>query len=187
MNAWERVETELSKATERARTLVDNTPARLFTVRPSVTQWSAAECVAHLSISTEMFLPALRRAVDDARKRGLPSNGDPKMDFLGSILRWFLEPPVRARTKTTPAFVPKSTRAKGEALAEFTTMQNQLTEVVRSSRDLAIARVKLISPFDRRVKYNIYSAFLIIAAHQRRHLWQAEQAVAALRRAQTID
>jgi hypothetical protein len=67
MNAWDTVDTELSAATERARTLVDNTPGRLFTVRPALTQWSAAECLAHLSISTEMFLPILRKTLDDAR------------------------------------------------------------------------------------------------------------------------
>ena len=42
-------------------------------------------------------------------------------------------------------------------------------------------------PFDSRVKYNVYSAFLIVAAHQRRHLWQAEQAIDSLRKKQTID
>jgi hypothetical protein len=42
--------------------------------------------------------------------------------------------------------------------------------------------MKIISPFDRRVRYNVFSAFRIVVAHQRRHLWQAEQAVASLRR-----
>ncbi len=180
MNAWERIETELNQATLRARTLVDSIPARLFTVRPSPSQWSAAECIAHLSISTEMFIPLLRNAIETARLRGA-AEGEPTMDILGRILRWFLEPPVRAKTKTVPAAVPKSTRAKGEALGEFTSQQNQLLELLHASRNLPIGKVKLISPFDTRIKYNVYSAFLIIAAHQRRHLWQAEQAIAALR------
>lgn len=187
MNAWDRVESEIAAATDRARSLVDGTPARLFTVRPSLTQWSAAECLAHLSVSSEMFLPILRRSLDDARSRHLTAAGDPRMDVFGRILRWFLEPPVRSRVKTTAAFVPKSIRAKSEALAEFAALQTQLTDVLRSAHGLPIGRLKIVSPFDSRVKYNVYSAFLILTAHQRRHLWQAEQAVAALRRAQTID
>jgi hypothetical protein len=39
----------------------------------------------------------------------------------------------------------------------------------------------MISPFDSRVRYNLFSAFRIIAAHQRRHLWQAEQAIGSLK------
>ncbi len=176
------VENELTDATERARRLVDNTPARLFTVRPALTQWSAAECLSHLSISTELFLPVLRKAADAARSRGLSGNGAPRMDILGAILRWFLEPPVRSRMKTTAALVPRSIRAKAEALAEFSMLQSQLLEFIRSVRDLPIGKLKIVSPFDSRVRYNIYSAFRIVAAHQRRHLWQAEQAVEALRR-----
>jgi hypothetical protein len=185
-DAIEILESELNAATDRARALVDNTPARLFTVRPSLTQWSAAECLSHLSISTEMFLPVLRKAADDARSRGLTGNGAPTMDLLGRILKWFLEPPVRSRMKTTAAFVPRSIRAKAEAFAEFSILQSQLIDLLRSTRDLPIGKVKIISPFDSRVRYNIYSAFRIVAAHQRRHLWQAEQAVAALQRLQSI-
>jgi len=187
MNAWDQAESELNDATQRARTLVDNTPARLFTVRPSLTQWSAAECLAHLSVTTEMFLPVLRKAVDEARARHLTSNGTPSMGVVARILRWFLEPPVRARIKTTTAFVPRSVRAKSEALAEFSALQTQLVNLLRSTQDVAIGKVKIISPFDSRVKYNVYSAFLIVAAHQRRHLWQAEQAIDSLRKKQTID
>ena len=187
MNAWERVETELTAATDRARSLVDSTPGRLFTVRPALTQWSAAECIAHLSISTEMFLPVLKKVLEDARHHHMTGDTNPRMDVLGRILRWFLEPPVRSRVKTTAAFVPKAIRAKSEALAEFAALQTQLMDLFRSTHDLPIGKLKIVSPFDSRVKYNIYSAFLILAAHQRRHLWQAEQAVSALRRAQSID
>jgi hypothetical protein len=186
-DAIEVVENELKAATERARTLVDTTPARLFTVRPSLTQWSAAECLSHLSISTEMFLPVLKRAADDARSRGLSASSVPSMDVLGRILKWFLEPPVRSRMKTTAAFVPRSIRAKAEALAEFSMLQSQLIDLLRSIRDLPIGKLKIVSPFDSRVRYNVYSAFRIVAAHQRRHLWQAEQAVAALQRAQAAS
>jgi hypothetical protein len=187
MTAWERAESELNDATTRATTLIDDVPGRLFTVRPTVTQWSAAECVAHLSISTEMFLPVLRRVLDDARTHAHAADGEPKMDILGRVLRWFLEPPVRTRVKTTPAFVPKSIRAKGEAIAEFTALQVQLIDQLRAARDLSAGKTRIVSPFDRRVKYNVYSGFMILAAHQRRHLWQAEQAIAVLRKKQTVD
>jgi len=102
------------------------------------------------------------------------------MDWLGATLRWFLEPPVRSRVKAAARFVPRAVRAKAETLAEFTSLQQKLLDVLHDARDLDLAGIRVVSPFDRRVKYNLYSAFRIIAAHERRHLWQAEQAVAAL-------
>ncbi len=178
----EALEKELNEATRRAWTLVQSTEGRLFTVRPNTQSWSAAECLGHLSISTEMFLPILRNALDqtkDQPKKG-KSNGKPRMDVIGRVLAWFLEPPIRTRVKTAAPFVPKSTRAKAEAFSEFAALQEKLIDILRQARR-ADLRTKIVSPFDKRIRYNLYSAFRIVAAHERRHLWQAEQAVAALR------
>ena len=176
------VERELNETTRRAWTLVHSTDGRLFTVRPSNASWSAAECIAHLSISTEMFLPVLREAIDDARRRGLAAKSVPKMDVLGRVLKWFLEPPIRQRVKTSAPFVPRAVRAKSEAFGEFASLQEKLVELLNASRGLNLQKMKIVSPFDKRVRYNAFSAFRIVVAHQRRHLWQAEQAVAQLAR-----
>lgn len=181
-DAIEEVEKELTEATQRAWSLVQSTDGRLFTVRPNTQSWSAAECLSHLSISTQMFLPVLQKALDDARKRGFLARGKMKMDLIGRVLRWFLEPPIRQRVKTAAPFVPRSVRAKADAFGEFANLQSRLTEMLSAARDLDLSRVKIVSPFDKRVRYNVYSAFRILVAHQRRHLWQAEQAVAALRK-----
>ena len=178
---WSAVEQELDTATEQARRLVDATPGRLFTVRPSPSAWSAAECLSHLSISSEAFLPVLRKAIDDGRTKGLRAGKPPKMDLLGRILRWFLEPPIRSKVKTAAPFVPRAVRAKAAAISEFTSLQNTLKQLLAEARELDARKMRIVSPFDKRVKYNVYSAFRIVAAHQRRHLWQAEQAVNALK------
>lgn len=180
VDAADEIEAELNAATEQARRLIDSTDGRLFTVRPHPSSWSASECIAHLNLSTELFLPVLGPTIDDAQKRKLVAKKPPKMDLLGRVLRWFLEPPIRQRMKTSAPFVPKSIRAKAESFAEFVALQNQLIDLARAARGLDLG-LRIVSPFDKRVKYNLYSAFRIVAAHQRRHLWQAEQAVAALR------
>ena len=174
------LESEINEASERARRLVEMTDGRRFTVRPSPTRWSAAECIAHLSLATESFLPVLRAAIDEARQKSITSDKAPQMDVMGRVLRWLMEPPARTHFKTTAPFVPRAIRAKAEALAEFLSLQKRLLEFLHDARGLDFNRMRLVSPFDRRVKYNLFSAIRIIAAHQRRHLWQAEQAVAEL-------
>lgn len=183
MDAIEAAEVELNDATARAWKLINSTDGRLFTVRPQPASWSAAECLAHLSVSSEMFLPVIRTAVDDGRRNGLTAKQkkEPTMDLLGRVLRWAMEPPIRKRYKTTAPFVPKSVRAKADAFGEFAALQSKLIDLLHDARGLDLTKIRITSPFDRRVRYNLYSAFRILTAHQRRHLWQAEQAVAALR------
>ena len=48
---------------------------------------------------------------------------------------------------------------------------------IRKGRDLN--RLKIVSPFGARLSYNVYSAFRVLAAHERRHVWQAERAAGA--------
>ncbi len=175
------VEAEFSEATSRAWNLVRSTDARLFTVRPNPASWSAAECLAHLTIASEMFLPPLHLAIEEVRSRGGRSDKPPKMDVVGRVMRWFLEPPMRKRVQTTAPLVPRSIRAKSEAFGQFAALQEKLIELLRSGRGLDLDKARIVSPFDTRVKYNAFSAFRIIVAHQRRHLWQAEHAIAALR------
>lgn len=179
MDPIEAVEKELNEATRRAWSLVQTTDGRLFTVRPQPSRWSAAECLAHLSISTEQFLPVLRKALDKGRKG--KAKRSPRMDLLGGILRWFLEPPIRRRMKTAAPFVPKSTRAKADAFGDFAALQEKLIDLLREAREGDL-REKIVSPFDKRLRFNLYSAFRIVAAHERRHLWQAEQTIAELRK-----
>ncbi len=182
MDSIEGLEKELNEATHRAWTLVQTTDGRLFTVRPNPSSWSAAECLSHLSLSSALFMPALQAAIDDARKRGITATDKPaRMDLLGRVLRWFLEPPIRQRLKAAAPFVPRSVRAKAEAFGEFASLQSKIGELLTAARGIDLGRVKIPSPFDKRVRFNLYSALRILIAHQRRHLWQAEQAVAALR------
>ena len=178
----EEVESELSEATSRAWQLVRSTDGRLFTVRPTPRDWSAAECLAHLSLSSEQFLPVLQKAIEEARQKGWTSTKKPAMDVVGRALRWFLEPPIRKRVKTAGRFVPRSARAKAEAFGEFAALQSKLVDTLHAAEGLDVRKIKVTSPFDRRVKYNIYSAFRILVAHQRRHLWQAERAVEEVRK-----
>ena len=62
-----------------------------------------------------------------------------------------------------------------ETLERFDYLQQEVQVRIDRSAGLAVDRLRMVSPFEARMKYNLYAAFSLIAAHQRRHLWQAEQ------------
>jgi hypothetical protein len=169
--------TELNEATERARRLVERTDGRVFTVRPSPQHWSAAECLSHLTLTGQAFVPVIQQAIRSAKKSGAKGSGRARMDVLGSVMRWLMEPPARSHFKTAAPFVPRAARPKAEAFAEFASLQSQLMYEVLESGDVDFGAIRVVSIFNRRIRYNLYSAFRIIGAHERRHLWQAENAV----------
>jgi hypothetical protein len=83
---------------------------------------------------------------------------------------------VEIKAKTIAAFVPTSDRPAEEVMAEFDRLQTEQIALTRAADGLPIDSVKMASPFNAKVRYNIFSALSILARHQHRHLWQAEQA-----------
>ena len=80
------------------------------------------------------------------------------------------------KVKTTADFVPRQKGGRTEILSDFVRFQSELIALVRDADGLAIDRVKIVSPFGGKMKYNAYSALAIIPRHEHRHIEQAEQA-----------
>jgi hypothetical protein len=78
--------------------------------------------------------------------------------------------------KTTAAFVPTATHAPSQTVSDFQRLQVEQLAWVREADGLPITSVRITSPFDARIRYNLYACLAILPRHQHRHLWQAEQA-----------
>jgi hypothetical protein len=78
------------------------------------------------------------------------------------------------KTKTLPAWEPQRPAVE-RVLPDFLKLQQRLKNSLRLADGRAIDKVKIRSLFDQRIRYNLFSFFHVMAAHQRRHLWQAER------------
>jgi hypothetical protein len=177
---------ELDATTARLHALTDTLDDNVWRARPASHRWSAGECVEHLNMTSRAFLPSLRDALKDARARGLTNPGGAnRVNLLG---RWVLhvqEPPVKRqrRVKTSKRFEPIQVGPKGDVINEYEKLQRELIYLLVDADGLALTKVKIPSPFLPRLRYSVYFALRMIPGHQRRHLWQAEEAVKAVRAA----
>ena len=165
------------------QTLVASADAATCAKRPAPGSWSAAECLQHLSLSADAYFPIWQQVIATAGPRKAEMNAPYAADFWGRLLCWILEPPARIRSKTPAPFQPVDSGRIDEVLERFLERQERVVAALRRCRGRAIDQVKIASPIDSRVRYSIWSSFVVNAAHQRRHLWQAEQAIARVRAA----
>ena len=174
---------ELDATTARLHTLVDTMDDAAWRKRPGNEAWSVAECIEHLNLTSRAYVPLLRAAIQDGRTRGLTdSTGRNRLDVVGWMFVKLLEPPVkRMRVQTTPPFVPPSVDQRTNVVAEYDELQRKLIAFLSEADGLALSKIKVASPFNAKFRYNMYSAYRMIASHQRRHLWQAEHAHEAIR------
>lgn len=160
-------------ASQDARNLLTYSDEEALNKQRSPSTWSALECVVHLNLSVQAMLPGIREAVE-AAPAGSNATQIFKMDLPGRLLAWSLEPPVLIKMKAPKLAQPLASSGPEFVLQEFEQLHDELIQLVHASAGKQIDQQKMKSPFAN-MHYNVYSAFRIIAAHDRRHLWQARK------------
>jgi hypothetical protein len=142
---------------------------------PASSRWSIAQCVIHLVIIGRQYLPILDQTVERARAAGLLSSGPFRYGFIERWLISATEPPPRIRMRTPVAASPRNDQPLDAVMADFLEVQRELKKRVRAANGVDLARAKVTSPFVKALKMGLGPCFSFLAAHERRHLWQAWQ------------
>jgi hypothetical protein len=167
---------ELHFATARLHALASATPDDRWGARHHPEQWSVGECVAHLNLTGQAYEPILRDGVARAKAAGPADPGRRyRRDFAGWVLWKMLPPPVRIRMPTPASFVPQGAIPKGPTVAEFERLQQGVLALLEEVDGRPMKEIKVASPFNAKMHYDLYSCFSVLAPHQHRHLWQGER------------
>lgn len=166
-------------ATERVEWYSRNLSPDQLTWRPGADRWSVSECIRHLTVSNRTYLPKFDLALLQLRERGATGRGPFRFDLVGRIFIGTMEPPAKLKMPAPTIF-----RVIGEALSptlfpDFATVQNELIERIEASSGWDLTKAKISSPASNLIRFNVAAAFEIIAAHERRHLWQADNVIAS--------
>ena len=137
--------------------------------------WSIVQCLNHLFLTNRLYTRAMAEVV----LKCSPNNQKPTAEIRpGWFARWFvsqLEPPVRARFKATAKITPEVAGDVGQALNQFVESHAGVRDVLNSWDKVDFNRVRFPSPFASWIQFSVGSGLLNINAHDRRHIWQAQQ------------
>lgn len=157
------------------RALVNGLDERRGTWRSAPGTWSVAECLDHLALSNRNYLAAMRPAAERAHLDGRKRRGPAVPGIVG---RWFVgtfEPPVRRafRIRAPRPTRPRPSPPLGAALEAFLSSQRDVLEFLRAYAEIDLAGVSFPNPFIKGVRLSLATGLHVLAAHERRHLWQA--------------
>ena len=143
--------------------------------RPSDGRWSIAECMAHLVATARAYVGPIDLAVERGFSRGLLGGREFHPGWLGRWLITQMEPPPRRRMSAPGKIVPQSFASVATLRRDYGQVHRDLTAAVSRAAGLDLARVKLSSPLMPLLRQPLGTWLLFLAAHERRHLWQARQ------------
>lgn len=156
----------------QVRKLASEVDAEAFVTPPSPGAWSPAACIDHLVITARQFLPLWDKALAASK----PGKGEARYAFWERKFAALLEPPYRMKGKTQAAFEPKTANSKDEVIELYFASHELVKQRAEILRERDIAKIDIVSPFASWMKYNIAFSFDLLLVHERRHLWQAQQA-----------
>jgi hypothetical protein len=144
-----------------------------FNWRQDAGRWSIAECLTHLNVTGNLYIPVIEKGIEHGRSRRLLGSGPFKYGWFGNAFVRSAEPPVKIYVKAPKAFVPPPDQPMSSVVPEFFQIQERLLACVRAANGVDLARVKIQSPAWRWVRLSLGRGLALMPAHERRHLWQA--------------
>jgi DinB superfamily len=169
------LEDSLNAAESDARALVAGLTEESGAWRVDAGSWSVAECIDHLATANRVYLDAMHPIAERALAQGRRRRGPATPGLIGGWFVRMLEPPVKPRFKTRAPQMIRSRQAPplADAFGKFLASQGQVRAFLRAFAEIDLAGVSFRNPFIGGVRFSLATGLHVIAAHERRHLWQA--------------
>lgn len=158
-----------------AQSLLGNLTDLQFNWQPGVDRWSIAQCVDHLIVTGRNSLSHVHSAIGEARSTGLLSDGPFRYRLIERLFVRQMEPRARMRFKAPEAYVPATGRLSLEIVASFYLLQEEFLQCIEEANGIDLARTKVNNPVSKWFRLSLGQELAFNAAHERRHLWQAEE------------
>jgi hypothetical protein len=165
---------ELDACDRRAAELVRGLTPDQLNWTPGDGRWSIGQCLDHLLVSNDVYLPPIARALDARTPRS-------PVDVLtpGWGGRWFIrnyiEPSPASGRHRAPGKIAPARQVDASVLDRFVRSNDAARALVRRAAAYDVNRIRFVNPFVPLVRFTVGTGLEIVWRHQRRHLLQAER------------
>jgi hypothetical protein len=166
---------QIGRIAADARKLTADISERQFNWRPEPGKWSMAQCLGHLNAAGSLHVTQIEAGIRAAREKGLLSKGPYHHGFLGNYFVSLTEPPPKMKFKAPKIMAPPPAESPSTTIPTFFALQDQVQEQIRQANGVDLGRAKVSSPVAEWLRLTLGQSLALLAAHERRHLWQAWQ------------
>jgi DinB superfamily len=164
---------EIDAVDRRVRGVTAGLDAVGLNWQPAPDSWSIGQCLEHLRLANEVYLPSIAAALE-----GQP-RGPVEYVAPGWFSRWFMrnyiEPPTRKRRVNAPGKIVPASRIEPSVAEAFLASNETLRELIWRASEYDVNRTRFKNPFVGAIRFTVGTGLEIVCRHQVRHVRQAER------------
>lgn len=143
--------------------------------RPAPDAWSALECIEHLSLYGDFYLPEIENRIRQSRHKPEPVF---KSGLLGNYFAMSMLPKEKLnKMKTFKDKNPLRSRLDKAAIDRFVQQQEKMLDLLEQSKSVNINRTKTAVSISTWIKLKLGDTFRFVIYHNQRHIAQAFRAL----------
>jgi hypothetical protein len=142
--------------------------------KPRPDAWSIGQCLEHLAAGNELYLEEIEAALTRNLDTGPVQDLSPGV-FTRYFIRAYMEPSEQTRRAKAPGRIRPAADVDASILDRFLRSNERARALMRRASDYDVNRVRFRNPFVPVIRLTIGGGFMILSAHERRHLRQAER------------
>ncbi len=138
--------------------------------------WSALECIAHLNLYGDFYLPEITRRM---AQTAYPQSAKVfKSGWLGNYFANSMLPKEKLnKMKTFKDKNPAGSKLTSEALDRFIQQQQQMLELLDRARKIDLNRTRTGISISKWITLKLGDTFRVVVYHNQRHMVQARKAI----------
>ena len=146
-------------------------PEEVLQQRPAHGGWNALECMEHLNLYGDFYLPEIRKRIRESRYGTTPFF---KPGLLGDYFAKSMEPgPAMKKMKTFKDKNPIRRKLEKETIERFIDQQNEMLELLHKAAAVDLNKTKTSITITTLLKLKLGDTLRFVVAHNRRHMAQA--------------
>ncbi len=144
-----------------------------LTWKENETSWSILECLEHLNLYSDFYLPEIKNKIDQSKTT---PEIEFKSGFLGSYFAKSMLPKEKLnKMKTFKDKNPLNAQLERTVIDKFIRQQVELLDLLNNSRNVSLNKVKIQTSISSLIKLKLGDTFQFFINHIIRHLKQAER------------
>jgi hypothetical protein len=163
---------ELDACDRRAEQLAKGLDREQINWRPEPDAWSIGQCLQHLYIADELYLPPISASLE-RRPQARVEEITPGW-FGRWFIRTYIQPSSRGRARAPRKIAPPAD-VDSAVLESFLRSNQAVRNVILHAAPYDVNRIRFANPFVPLLRFTVGTGFEIISQHQARHLLQAER------------